>query len=481
MPKNTHSSARVDGALLKKDRKAAGYTQASFAAECGSVSLVTVRRAEQGHRIIRAYLKSMAEVLARPVARYIIEDDLAAATEYVVSLDGEWTGFFIESDRGALPYVVQEDIELRQNGTRVDGDYTCYCPTEIRSETVRGAKVINNVLYGTLQPVHWQLPSGLATVMQMVSRNNDWLEGFSVWYDSDSDQIEMSRMISVRNNSDTFLQYIREARRIMDNEVSMYQLRNLTERGYDFNDAVAMVQAIGRSDDGQQKAQLQRTPSADMLRIEGQGYLERCDMSHADLLERLIELDYDSVGEIGVLDEAHEGTVEQWVPIFRAHPESWRLLTKGDRIVGYWHFLALGADRMAQARAGRLLDGELSLDDVVRLDRPGWYSVYIAMIVCEPKYRFGHAFNLLFNSIFEAIELLAVQRIFIEDIVFAAWTPMSVKMAERLAFQKVAVLHPIDGHAPARPVDIFQANLRDLLANERLKEFHSVRQAYQVT
>ncbi len=481
MPQNTHSSARVDGTLLKKDRKAAGYTQASFAAECGSVSLVTVRRAEQGNRIIRAYLNSMAEVLGRPMDRYTIEDNLATATEYVVSLDGDWTGFFIESDRGALPYVVQEDIELRQNGARVDGDYTCYCPTEIRSETVRDARVINNVLYGTLQPVHWQLPSGLSTLMQMVSRNNDWLEGFTVWYDSDSDQIETSRMISVRKRSDAYLQYMREARRIMDNEVSMYQLRNLTERGYDFNDAVAMVQAIGRSDDGQQRARLRRTPSADMLRIEGPGYLQRCDMAYADLLERLIELDYDSIGEISDMDVAYEGTVEQWAPIFRAHPESWRLLTKGDRIVGYWHFLALRADRMAQARAGRLLDGDLALQDVVRFDAPGSYSVYMAMIVCEPKYRFGHAFNLLFNSIFEAIELLATKQIFIDDIVFAAWTPMSVRMAERLAFQKVAVLHPAGGPAPKPPVDIFQANLRDILANERLKEFHSVRQAYQVS
>jgi transcriptional regulator with XRE-family HTH domain len=480
MPKNIHSSARVDGALLKRDRKAAGFTQASFSAECGSVSLVTVRRAEQGHRIIRAYLNSMAEALGHPVERYIIQDDLAEATEYVVSLDGDWTGYFVESDRGALPYVVQEDIELRQTGAFVDGDFTCYCPTEIRRETVRGARVINNVISGTIYPDRWLLPSGLASFVQVVSRNNDWLEGFSIWYDPDSDQIETSRMISVRKRSASYLQYLREARRIMDNDVSMYQLRNLIERGYDFDDAVAMVQAASRSEAGQRKARNQRTPSADMLRIEGAGYLERCNLGYQDLLARLIELDYSSIGEIGNYDEAYEGTVDQWVPIFSEHPDCWRLLTKGDRIVGYWHFLALTPEKIAQARSGGLLDSNLSLADVVALDRPGSYSVYMVTMVCEPKYRSGRAFELLFGSVFEAIELLAANRIFIEDIVFAAWTPMSTRMAERLAFRKIGVLRPVDGQEPVAPVDIFEAKFRDILASDRLEGYQSVRRAYRI-
>jgi len=480
MPDKSNASVSVDGTLLKTDRKAAGFTQASFCAECASVSLITVRRAEQGHRIIRPYLARMASVLGRPVERYAVEDELAAATEYVVSLTGEWTGFYIEADRGALPCVVQEDIVLRQNGAYVDGDYCVYAPTEIRTEKLKGGRVINNVLSGVICPSQWLLPSGMASLMQMVSRNNDWLEGFTVWYDSDSDQIETSRMISVRKNSAFYLQYLREARRIVEGDLAIYRMRNLMEKGYGFDDAVAMMQMVDQNGGAKPASAKLRAPTIGMLRIENTGYLDRLNLSYEDLLERLIELDCESVGAHGDFDEIHEGTVEQWAPIFKEHPKCWRLLTSGSHIVGYWHFLALRPEKMAAARRGKLLDSTLSLEDIVPIDMPGSYPVYMVMIVCEPKYRFGHPFKLLLDSVFDATELLAANRIFIDDIVFAAWTPMAERLARRLKFSRIGSLQPVDGYGLGRAVNIFQADFRDVLSSDQLRDFQAVRKAYSV-
>ena len=59
-----HNTVKVKGIQLKADRLAAGHSQESFAATCGSVSLATVRRAEQSHRIMQPSLKKMSDPLS---------------------------------------------------------------------------------------------------------------------------------------------------------------------------------------------------------------------------------------------------------------------------------------------------------------------------------------------------------------------------------------------------------------------------------
>ncbi len=441
--------------------------------------MVTVRRAEQGKRIIATYLRRMAETLGQPADRYVIEDVLEAASEYVVSLEGEWSGFFVESDRGVLPYVVQEDVELRQKGGGLEGSFTAYCPYEVRVEHLNDTRVINNVVFGTIRRTKWRPPDGLSTVVQVASRGNDWLEGFAVWYDADTDQAEVSRMITVRKNCPDYLQYMREARRIMESEVLLYRLRNLVEKGYDFGDAVAMVQAV----EGQQPAapalERHRAEGPDALRVEGPEYLARTGMSYEALLERLVELGHETLDE-DMLGDDHEGTVEQWAPVFRDFPLCWRLLTKRDRIVGYWHFLPLKPERMEMARRGLLLDSTLTPQDVAPMDKPGHHSFYMVMMAVEPKYRFGASFKKILDSVFEAVELLAAERLFVDEIVFAAWTPMSRRLGERLNFQKIAELQGTASQGPDKAVPILATDLRDMLRLGEFDGYRSVRSAYDI-
>ncbi len=53
------------------------------------------------------------------------------------------------------------------------------------------------------------------------------------------------------------------------------------------------------------------------------------------LLKKLISLDKKVIGS--TLTDEREGTIQQWAPIFTAHPDCWVLLVKGPRkiIVGW--------------------------------------------------------------------------------------------------------------------------------------------------
>lgn len=241
---NVHPSVDINARLLKKDRKVAGLTQASFAAACESVSLATIRRAEQGHRIIISSLRRMATVLDQDLDRYIAIDDPESSSEYVAWIEGDWAGFYVEADHTFLPYIVSTEISIKQNASRIEGDLLSETPAGQRAEHYRDCTIRNNVLAGFTVVEGLTLPRGLSCINQVSSRNNDWLEGFSTWFDSRTGSAEVSRNIAVRKSSQFFDRYIEEAHFIVQKELTNFRLRKLFEAGYPLMDAVTMLDAI---------------------------------------------------------------------------------------------------------------------------------------------------------------------------------------------------------------------------------------------
>ncbi len=243
MEKEVHfrSSVLVNGDVLKMDRKAASHTQQSFSAACGSVSLATVRRAEQGHRIVISLLEMMAKVLGNPTEKYIRHEIINEKSEYSISIDGEWVGFYVETDRGATPYMVEEDITFHQTGNRITGTSVTRDPVEERHEQFEDCKVVHNAVMGLHHVDGWQAPFGIGTFILKSSRNDDWLEGFSSWHDPDSDRIETTRFIIVRKNSLSFDKYYSEAKQIITNDIPLYELRKLMESGYSMESSIRML------------------------------------------------------------------------------------------------------------------------------------------------------------------------------------------------------------------------------------------------
>lgn len=248
-PNNVHPSANINALLLKSDRKAAGFTQASFAAACDSVSLATIRRAEQGHRVIIASLRRIAKVLEQDIDRYIAVDEPESSVEYVAWVGGEWAGFYVEADHTFNPYIVYTDITIMQHGDRIDGSLLSETPTGQRTERFLDCKVRNGILSGFTAVDGLALPRGLSCLNQVISRNNDWIEGFSTWFDSRTGSPEVSRKLAVRKGSQYYERYIEEARHIATRELTNYRMRKLFESGYEIRDAVKMLDSIEPNDD----------------------------------------------------------------------------------------------------------------------------------------------------------------------------------------------------------------------------------------
>jgi hypothetical protein len=132
------------------------------------------------------------------------------------------------------------------------------------------------------------------------------------------------------------------------------------------------------------------------------------------LLERLISLDYEIFQE---LTPEQEGHVSQWAPVFMDHPDTWRLLiTPGNEIVGYWHFVPLFEDDFQSALRGELKDGEITTDKVRLFELPGHYPIYFVSFGLLPRFRRTKAYKLLLNSLFDVLHDLAKDGIFIDQV-----------------------------------------------------------------
>ncbi|HEY3568824.1 MAG TPA: toll/interleukin-1 receptor domain-containing protein [Thermoanaerobaculia bacterium] len=188
------------------------------------------------------------------------------------------------------------------------------------------------------------------------------------------------------------------------------------------------------------------------------------------LLDELIKLDY-SVIE-GLIPD-HEGQSSQWAPVFMDHPDTWRLITNSSKdIVGYWHFVPLFEDEYERARAGVLIDSEITTDKVRIFELPGQYDIYFVSIGILPKYRRSRAVTLLINSILDVLVELAQQGIFIRQLCANAYTPSGEALCKSLG---MSYLRPHKDKGK-----IYCANLSDLLSFDILIERQELRRLYKV-
>jgi len=156
--------------------------------------------------------------------------------------------------------------------------------------------------------------------------------------------------------------------------------------------------------------------------------------SGADLLRRLIKLDHRLLGDD--LTSEREGTVEQWAPVFLANPSSWTLLVSRPRdIVGYWMFVALSPVEFERARAGSLLDSEISVAKVQPLDVPGVYNLYFVLLGVLPGFPGGGA--RLIDAFFTRLEEMASRGVFFREVIANAYTAEGKRICEGFGMERV--------------------------------------------
>lgn len=157
--------------------------------------------------------------------------------------------------------------------------------------------------------------------------------------------------------------------------------------------------------------------------VRGYEYLSAHQMDEDDLVQALIDLDVTLVPHMTVADE---GTVEQWAPVFRESPFTWKLLTFGERIVGYWHYVCLKDEYFARARIGELRDSQVTVDAI---EAPSYlapcrrFKMYVVMVGVHPTHQHLGAGTKLVASFIREIQRAALNGLYFEEIVAVAYNP----------------------------------------------------------
>jgi hypothetical protein len=147
------------------------------------------------------------------------------------------------------------------------------------------------------------------------------------------------------------------------------------------------------------------------------------------LLEKLIDLDYSTVP---VLNERNEGTHAQWLAVFDRSPETFGIVTEGDAVAGYWHFVALAPKAYDVALSGRMLDGDLTADKVLPLDKKGDYDAYMVMWTTHPNHRSPALSQALRSSFAQALLGFAERGRIIHYVCGTAYTAAGGRLMQRI-------------------------------------------------
>ncbi len=159
------------------------------------------------------------------------------------------------------------------------------------------------------------------------------------------------------------------------------------------------------------------------------------------LVEEVTRLDYECIDS---LTQPDEGDLDQWVPLFLNQPDTWRLMTAGPgKVAGYWHFVRLRDPEFELMTKGKLLDGGITTETVLPLDRPGQYDIYFVSLCMRPEYqklRNARAATVLIGAFFDSASVMAQRGVFIRNFYANAYTLDGAAICECFG------MHPVGRH-----------------------------------
>lgn len=194
---------------------------------------------------------------------------------------------------------------------------------------------------------------------------------------------------------------------------------------------------------------LRRVRESDKYFVRGHEFLAASGMDEEELLEKIIELDVSMIPSLTAVDE---GTVEQWAPIFHASPLTWKLLTHGGKIVGYWQYVCLADQYFEQVKNGTLRDSQIELPMLefpcfLRPDKT--YKMYIVMMGVHNAHQFFGPGSMLVNSFIREIERAAANGLFFSEFVTVAYSVQGMNLCRNFGLDHIGRLGPPNRNAIA--------------------------------
>ncbi len=208
------------------------------------------------------------------------------------------------------------------------------------------------------------------------------------------------------------------------------------------------------------------------FRVEGCAYLQRVGMDEYDLLDRLLEIDTQMIPGLAMADC---GDAEQWVPLFHALPDCWRLVTCDDRVAGYWQYLVVDDACSRLIGEGRLRDSQFVLEHLVSplpITGAETYHGYLVAIGMDQAYANPTSEMLLLRSLMTHFGDLARQGVFFATIHTRAFTHFGADLARRLGFA------PVPGCVEG-PGRLFRMEGRDIARSPEMAFGPKVHAAYR--
>ena len=148
---------------------------------------------------------------------------------------------------------------------------------------------------------------------------------------------------------------------------------------------------------------------------------------------QLVENDYVNCNGIG---EDNEGDAQQWAKFIQNSTDTFQFLLNGhNEIVGNWSILALNEQMFEEAKAGNLLEKDISHEKSEMIVFPDVYYGYILVFSLLPDYRNGPDNYLkILCSFYEQIEVYAEHGIFFKEWCMNVFSAEIENLVKKLGF-----------------------------------------------
>lgn len=439
----------VDGRAIKRLRDERGLRSAGALAELSGVSRNTAYRALRGNHVSKSSLLSLANALRVSPKQLINQSHSSIETTPQTDVSGQWLAYFVESFIDKEPSVVEAEVDWEQRGQQITGRDIVQTPDGTRVEEYHDFSLFDDVLIGSMQVMGWEPPAGTTRIQAKLSRNGDRAEGYSIWYDLDSDEVCSSRCVYIRKDSPDFRRLRRYAQKAMQKEVELYRLRAMSESVESFRQALVSFDSLrpDRIMGASIPTQIQlpdATKKRSKLQISGPEFVLSHLSGYGELLRLLLQLDYDL---LGLPDPEPAQSIKRWALLHEQFPDHWRLLVHGAEVVGEWHVLPLRPNAARKARTGELVEADIVGNDIDPMNTPGLYSVYVPSFLCQPKYR-SNGFRLLLSSLLAQVNHWASNGALIDEVVIVAVTVETVELCEHMGMARRCIHQHMPGNVP---------------------------------
>ena len=244
------------------------------------------------------------------------------------------------------------------------------------------------------------------------------------------------------------------------------------------------------------ESDLHRAIIAPALSVADDIIISSWGWNEGKLFDKLMEIRNETIDG---LISGYKGSSSQLLPMFKAHPDTWRLLLdEAQNIVGFWHFLPLSEEKFKICKDGKLVDDEIIPDDVRNLGKPGLYDIYIVSTCTKFQYcripgefHFFNPYdviqelphkpgsNFLMDSMFKQIAELAHRGIFIRELCANAFTRSAIEACERFGL-KYLKEHEAHGKIYAGSfISILECMERNPECNYFLRSISGLKELYE--